>query len=506
MPLPIKFKTEVASKLKDRQNLAKIKEAKKSKPKTNNIMDIIERIRQDVETNLGQYKDHYQCITTVDDLNDYIEKANDYGEIAIDTETNGLNPLVDGIVGACLYFPGEKATYVPINHVDYFSNERFPNQITNDELKECLEKLTAKIIYHNAQFDIRVIKNQVGVRLSVWWDTLIAGQLLDENDTHGLKYLHGKFISHSDEKTFKDLFGDIPFKYIPIEYAYLYGAHDAIDTFELKNFQQKYLENANRPDMVELNNLYRNVEIPMVDVIVDLEDAGVAVDVEYLDQLHDKYTTRLNEALEKCLNEISEKYIVPINIYNAQHISKPLEIPINIGSATQLAILFYDILGCDPVVTNSGPKKSRSMDSDVLEAWKDDFPIAKYILDYRAAQKITSTYVDNIKDIMHTDGRVHTHFNSNGARTGRMSSSNPLNLQNIPSHNDDIRKMFIGQTTYRDVEKRKDNAYIFDRCEEIETVDGWKFVEELKKGEHLIDGEIVKAVIVKDFKVLVGVE
>ena len=500
MPLPIKFKADVASKLKDKENLEKIKQAKKSVPKSNNIMDIIERIRLDVEKHLGQYKEHYQCITTIEDFNKYIEKANKYEEIAIDTETNGLNPLVDGVVGLCLYFPGEKATYVPINHVDYFSDERLPNQLTEEEAKSCLEKLTAKIIYHNAQFDIRVVKNQIGIRLPVWWDTLIAGQLLNENEPHGLKYLHGKYISHTEEKTFNDLFGKVLFKYIPIEYAYLYGAHDAIDTFELKNFQQKYLEDPNKPDMINLNKLYRTVEIPMIDVIVDLEDNGVAVDLDYLKSLHEIYNTKLNDALDKCTNEIMEKYSDDILQYNSEHIDKPLTLPLNISSSTQLAILFYDILDFKGIKG----KKERCMDEDVMNALGNTYPIAKYILEYRSALKIVSTYVDNMFDIIHTDGRVHTHFNSNGARTGRMSSSQPLNLQNIPARLDSIRKMFVGQTTYRDVDKRHDGAYIFDRCEEIETKDGWKFVEEIKPGDTLIDGETVKVVKVKEFKVLIA--
>ena len=501
MALPIKFNAKVASKLKDKEIADKIKKAKKSTPKSNNIIDIIERIRQDVEKHLGEYKSQYQCIRSKEALIEYLEKANKYGELAIDTETDGLNPLTDKIIGLCLYFPGEPATYVPINHVDYFSEERLPNQLTEEEVKECLSILTTNNIYHNGPFDIRVIKNQVGIRLSVWWDTLPAGSILNENEPHGLKVLHGKYISHTDEKTFSDLFGKLPFRYVPIEYAYLYGAHDAIDTFELKDFQLKYLGNTNRPDMVKLNWLYRNIEIPMIDVIVDLEDNGVAVDRDYLQKLHDKYTAELETALDKCIDEVLQ-YIDKINLYNAEHPNKPLRLPLEVGSSAQLAILFYDILNCNSVKG----KGARSTDEDVMKFYKKKYPIAQYILDYRGALKVTSTYVDNIPGIIHTDGRVHTHFNSNGAKTGRMSSSEPLNLQNIPSHRSDIRKMFIGQTTYRDVEARHDGAYIFDRCEEVETENGWKFVEELKPGDKLIDGEEVRIVKIKPFRVLVALK
>lgn len=502
MALPIKFNSNVASKLKDREQAEKIKAAKKSVPKSNNIIDAIERIRQDVEKNLGQYKDKYQVIRDLDTLKTYIAKANKHGKIAIDTETLGLNPLIHKIVGLCLYFPGEPATYVPINHVDYFSDIRLDDQLTEEEVREALEGLTADAIFHNAQFDIRVIKHQVGIRLKAFWDTLIGGQLLNENEPHGLKYLHGKYISKTEEKTFNDLFGNILFKYIPIEYAYLYAAHDAIDTYELYEFQTKYLtDQTDKEDYTNMYWLYRNIEIPMIDVIVDLEDNGVAVDREYLKELHDKYCDKLDKAYEKCITE-AEKYLDKIKEYNAINSYKPLTLPLNIGSPTQLAILFYDILGCKSIKG----KGARCTDVDVMNIWKNDYPMAKAVLEYRAAQKIVSTYVDNIPDIIHTDGRVHTHFNSMGAKTGRMSSSDPLNLQNIPAHNEDIRKMFVGQTTYRDVESRDDGAFIFDRCEEVETSEGWKFVEQLKPGDILIDGEKIKVVKVKDFKVLVAIE
>ena len=500
--LPIKFLPSVNDKLKDKELADKVKaEKKKTKLSKNNIVDLIELIRQDVEASLGKYAEEYKCIRTVEELDEYIQKANEHGYIAIDTETTGLNPLVDKIVGLCLYFPGEKGVYVPINHVDYFNGVRLDNQLTEEQIKPILEKLTAKIIMHNAQFDIRVIKHTIGVKLICWWDTQIGATLLDENEPHRLKYLHSKYISGEEEKNFSDLFGAITFTDIPIEYAYLYAAHDAVDTFDVFKYQRPLLNNKrDREDDRDMYWLFRNVEMPMVDVIVALEDTGVAVDVPYLNSLKEKYHNNLQSALDKCYEEL-EKYRVQIDKYNATNFEKPLKEPLNIGSSQQLAILFYDILKAKEVKG----KKARSTDADVMAVWKDKYPIAKAILDYRAAQKITSTYIDNIFDIIHTDGRIHTHFHSNGAKTGRMSSSDPLNLQNIPSHNEDIRKMFVGQTTYRDVEQRSDNAYIFDRCEEIELEDGtWQWVELIKVGDKLSDGSIVKAVKVKDLKVLIG--
>lgn len=493
---------EVDRKLKDAALISKAKKpAKKAVKKSNNILDLIEAIRQDVEQSLGKFADQYKCITTLDELKKYIKKANKFGKIAIDTETTGLNPLVDKIVGLCLYFPGEKGVYVPINHVDYFSGVRIDDQLNEKSVGEVLKTLTAKVIMHNGPFDIRVILHTLKVRLKCWWDTQVAATLLNENEPHGLKYLHGKYISHSDEKTFAELFGKVTFEDVPIEYAYLYATHDAVDTYELYEFQEPFFIDETRQDRLDMNWLYRNIEIPMIDVIVDLEDIGVAVDMNYLKQLYTDYHRDLDNALKKCHDFINDNYKDKLEIYKALNPNHKLDDPISIGSSSQLAILFYDILKATPVKG----KGARCTDADVMESFKKKYPIAEYILEYRAAQKLTSTYIDNIPNVIHTDGRVHTHFNSNGARTGRMSSSEPINLQNIPSHNDSIRKMFIGQTTYREVES-DDGIYEFDRCEEVELIDNsWKFVEQLKTGDQLIGGEIIKSVEIIDLKVKITI-
>jgi hypothetical protein len=115
---------------------------------------------------------------------------------------------------------------------------------------------------------------------------------------------------------------------------------------------------------------------------------------------------------------------------------------------------------------------------------------------------MTSTYIYNIEDIVNKDdNRIHTHFKSMGAVTGRMSSKNPINLQNIPSHNNDIRKMFIGQTTYNDTNIQENNTYTFNKSEEVELADGsWKWVELLKVGD-IIDGKPIKSIKVNEFTV-----
>lgn len=503
--LPVKLKPNIKSQIEDAELLKKLKAENKPKAsKSNSILDIIETMRADVNKNLGQYENRFKLITTAEDLNAYIERANMYGKIAIDTETTGLDPIDDDIVGLCLYFPGEKAVYVPINHVDYVTGNRIENQVTREEAKAALEKLTAKVIMHNAQFDIRVIKHNLGIQLKCYWDTQLAATVLNENERHGLKILHGKYISHIEEKSFSDYFKDVKFSLIPIDFAYLYAANDAVDTFDLYEFQSKYLNNdpSNRQDRLDMYNLFMNIEMGMVDVIVALEDNGVAVDLEYLSELKNMYHDKLDKALRECYAEI-DKYKDEIDKYRKHNPNNKLEDPINIGSTTQLGILFFDILKVEPI------EGKKSTDKKAMEIYAKSYPIAKKILDYRSATKMTSTYIDNIISIMKDDGRVHTHFHSMGAKTGRMSSSDPLNLQNIPARgpNKIIRRMFVGQTTEREVEKRYDNAYILNREEEVQLQDGtWVWAELVKVGDVLESGETVKVVKVKEFKVLIGID
>ena len=502
MPLPINFLPDVKSKLDDAALLEKLKnDKKKSKLSSNNMLDVIEKIRQDIEEHLSHKLDKFEVVTSPSRLTEYINKANDFGKIAVDTETTGLNPLVVDIVGFSMYFPGEKAIYVPINHEDYLTGNRLINQMTKEQLKPILEKLTANIIWHNAQFDIRIFKHTMGVILGCWWDTQIAAFLIDENVSHKLKDLHSTLISHEKEQLFSDYFKNIKYQLVPIELAYPYAANDALDTWELFDYQYTVQGLNENSDMWWL---YRNIEIPMVDVIVALEDNGVHVDMKQLDEFKTEYHGKLDKALEECYEEIA-KIQGTIDTYMLAHPECKLKQPINVGSDQQLAILFYDILKVKPVEG----KKARAMDEDVMDVLKPKYPLAAKIVDYRKAKKITSTYVDNIYDIIHTDGRVHTGFNSNGAVTGRMSSREPLNLQNIPARGPGkkLRKMYAGQTNEREVELRSDNAYILGREEEVLLQDGnWVWAENVKVGDILESGEKVKAVIIKDFKVLIGIE
>lgn len=497
----IELNPRVASKIEDAKIAQKAKESKKAAKKSSNaLLDIINEIRKDVDENLGEFKDQYQIIQDLNEFKHFIDESNKFGYIAIDTETMGLNPITDRIVGLCLYTPNQKPAYVPINHTDYITGERYNDQLTEKQIKPILDNLTAKIIMFNAAFDIRVIRHSIGTFLTCWWDTSLAAKCLNENEPKNqLKALHEKYIlrSKNNSKTFKDFFSTISYDRVPMDCAYLYAAHDAIITYELYEFQHKYLNENARPDLRDVYNVFMNIEMPVVDIVCNMEDTGVMLDLEYARELSKKYHKIADEKLNFCYSEI-EQYQNEIEQYKRANPNSKLSDPINMDSPTQLAILLYDIIG----ERSRDRKNPRGTGEDILLKINNSFTQA--LLDYRSAQKLLRTYIDKLPEIVEDDGRVHCRFHQYGTVTSRFSSTNP-NMQNIPSKNDEIRKMFIGGTYERDVEQ-ENGVYTFKKSEELETQEGWKFVELLRIGDVVEEQEVVDIKIEPDLTGKVYIE
>lgn len=400
------------------------------------ILGKINSINALVSTKLGHYKDKYEVIRDESTLHEYIDKCIQNGVCAIDTETTSLDPITTTIAGVCIYTPDTKAVYVPLNHISYMTNDRVQNQVSIDVMKLELERLAdVKIIMHNAKFDIRVIRNQVGVTLNCYWDTMLAQKCLNENEPAGLKDLHLKYCNSEDTESlsYDKLFEGVEFTKIPIATAYLYAAGDAIKTHELYEFQKEAME---RPYLSRVYWVFMNIEMKILPVVADMEDTGVSLDLELAKELSEKYNAQLKEREELFYNELS-KYDSQIEYYKSNNPNHKLGERINISSPTQLAILFYDILG----LVSPDPKKPRGTGEDIL--LNLNHPLCKLILDYRETAKLINTYVDKLPTNLNLKtNKIHCSFNQYGAATGRFSSSDP-NLQNIPSHNKEIRKMFV---------------------------------------------------------------
>ena len=408
----------------------------------------INEIIATVDRYLGDYKDKFILMQDADELQNYIDVCIENKYLSIDTETSGLDPLQDKLVGICINTRGKKGAYIPLNHVSYITNTKVANQLDMSFVIAELRRLLAvrpDIDMFNAKFDIRFLRANGLKEIYCTWDGYLAAQLLNENEqTHGLKALHKKYVleDRQDAFSFDSLFHGITFDIVPPNVAYLYGANDAVITTELCDFQRKWLRlDSEREDMRNVAWVFHNIEMPCISVVADMEDTGVLFDMEYQQELSEKYNALLAEKKSDFYNACQE-HATEIYKYRQQHANCKLDDPINIDSTTQIAVLLYDILKHSPVDDRS----PRGTGEAILE--KIGGPICNSILAYREVAKLLSTYIDKLPNCVNPkDGRIHCSFNQYGAKTGRFSSSDP-NLQNIPSHNKDIRKMFVASDGY----------------------------------------------------------
>ena len=397
------------------------------------IMAVVNQAVAVAELKLGKYAQDYTLIRDEDNLINYFSSILENGICAIDTETTSLNPITTTLVGVCLYTPNCKPAYIPINHISYITQARTKNQLTESDILKQLSRCNdVKWIMHNAKFDIRVIKNQVGIKLDCYWDTMLAAKCLNENESAALKNLHLKYCKSKDTEalTYESLFSSIPFSLVPIKTAYLYAAGDAIKTFELYEFQKQHL---NRRKLPGPYKVFTELEMGVLPVVCDMEDTGITLDVDFCNELSEKYTSMKQASLDRFYSSL-EPYADKIAKYRSVNPNK-LDDPIKISSSTQMAILLYDIMGLESPDTN----KPRGTGEDIISQF--DTEVASCILEYRGIEKLLSTYIDKMPTMMLEDGKIHCSFNQYGAATGRFSSDSP-NMQNIPSHNKEIRRMF----------------------------------------------------------------
>ena len=450
------------AKILDKMKSPKQATAKKTSSKMS-LQEQLENIRVNVLRILGVYKDNTQVIYTREDLHSYITAAIENGVIAIDTETNNsLDPITCKLMGPCIYTPGKKNAYIPLNHVNPVTLERLPNQLTEQDVREELERIVdTKIIMHNGKFDYQVIKCTTGLQLKVYWDTMLGARMLNENEKRaGLKQLYIQKIDPSIEKYSIDhLFEGVEYAVVAPEIFALYAATDAFMTFKLYELQKSQFE---APGHDRLYDVFMNVEMQVMEVAAEMELTGICIDSEYAERLSAKYHKKLDELNKEIDVELAKYSSIVAKWRTTDEANfKPEKIdkktgekkfgkskneqladPIALTSTTQLAILIYDILKHPPVDKES----PRGTGEEIL--LKIDIPLSKLILKQRGLMKLINTYIDKLPQCVNEKtGRLHAHFNQIGADTGRFSSSDP-NLQNIPSHEKSIRMLFSASPGY----------------------------------------------------------
>ena len=394
-------------------------------------------IRDEVYRILGVYKEDTICIRDVETLHNYIDCAIKNGIIAVDTETNNsLDPITCKIMGGCIYTPGQKNAYIPVNHVNS-EGGLLERQVTEKDLQRELSRLcNTKIIMHNGKFDYSVIKCTCNVELSIYWDTLIGAKLLDENElSAGLKQQYISKIDPSIEKySIEHLFKDVEYAVVDPELFALYAATDAFMTYKLYLWQ---VEQFNKAENKRIKKLFFDIEMPLVVVLAEMEMAGMEVDQEYGADLSvvyhsylDEVDKQLNTELEKIRPTIDKWRLTPEANYKppkktgdgeGKSKSEQLTDPINMGSPTQLAIVLYDVLKA-PVVNKKSPRGTGEAEILAIKE-KLKLPICDLLMKKRELTKLISTYIDSIPELASKwpDGRIRTHFNQYGAATGRLS-------------------------------------------------------------------------------------
>ena len=367
---------------------------------------------------------NYFLITDIKQIDEWIKEAEETGELAVDTETNSLDPHQADLVGISLSSKVGKACYIPIGHK---SSKCINKNDVIKKLKPLLEDPSVKKIGQNIKFDFIVLFKQ-GIEMTSMEDTMLMSYVLDAGkNRHNMDTLSEIHLGHKTI-SFKEIVGtgkkEINFSDVEIERAKDYAAEDADITFRL---YKKFSKNLKLEKMI---NIYEIFEKPLIKILAFMEMEGVEVDNKFLKTLSSKFEKKIKN-LEKEIFKISKK-------------------DFNIASPKQLGEIIYNDLKI------AGLKKTKkgsfATSASVLEdlAFKGHkFP--KLVLDWRQVSKLKNTYSDSLPEHINPNTkRVHTSFLLAATTTGRLASSDP-NLQNIPIKSEDgrdIRKAFTSRKNH----------------------------------------------------------
>lgn len=336
---------------------------------------------------------------------------------SLDTETTSIEAIDAELVGMSFSVKENEAYYIPIPS-DFDEAQKIVN-----EFKQLLEDENIEKIGQNIKYDM-IVLNRYGVNIKgKIFDTMIAHYVIQPEIHHNMDYLAEIYLNY---KTIKidELIGpkgknQKNMRDLDPKDIYRYACEDADVTLKLKNILEKELVKNNA------DKLFREIEMPLVPVLVNMETNGVRIDPEALKQTSVHLTARMNE-IEKEIYQLADEEF-------------------NISSPKKVGEILFEKLKL-----NEKAKKTKTgqyvTSEEVLESLRSKHPIVEKILDFRGLKKLLSTYIDSLPLLINKrTGKIHTSFNQTVTSTGRLSSSNP-NLQNIPIRNEDgkeIRKAFI---------------------------------------------------------------
>lgn len=372
----------------------------------------------------------YETVSTLERLQEWIKRAKRAGELAVDTETTGLDAMAVDLVGICLSVTPGEACYIPLGHgagdgLDFGDHEsvaQIPMGAAIAALKPLLEDPSVLKIGQNLKYDMKIL-GRYGIELAPIDDTMLLSYALDAGlHGHGMDDLAQIHIGHKPI-AFKDIAGtgkkQLTFDQIPIPEATKYAAEDADVTLRLHKVLKPRLA-ADR-----MTTVYETLERPLVPVLVEMERAGVMIDRAALARMSGDFAGRMAGLEMQAHEQAGESF--------------------NLASPKQLGEILFDKLGFEGgTKTKTGAWATGAAVLDDLAAEGHELP--QTLLAWRQLAKLKSTYTDALPTFINAEtGRVHTSYSLAATTTGRLASSDP-NLQNIPIRTEEgrqIRAAFI---------------------------------------------------------------
>ena len=357
----------------------------------------------------------FRSITSEKDLDTLIKELEKNSFFSFDCETTSINTFEAKLVGISFSTSPEHASYIPLGHKE---GKQLDLKTVMTKLKPFLESDKTKY-GHNIKYDIEVLI-KYGLRVAPpYFDTMVAAYLLDPvSGGYNLKKVGARYLGRHEMIKFTELEAEI-FSDIKIDLATEYACSDADVTLMLGEVFEKKLKDKN------LWKLFKDIEMPLIEVLVELEENGVYVDTKELN--------KLSAGMDKQMQELE------------RHIFSIAGEEFNLNSPKQLSVILFDKLKL-PVIKKG--KTGPSTNAEVLEELSEKFEIAQKLLEYRSYSKLKSTYVDVLPELINKKtGRIHASFNQTITATGRLSSSDP-NMQNIPIRSElgkKIREAFVPQ-------------------------------------------------------------
>ena len=373
------------------------------------------------ETFTKKEEKNYQTILDLKALKEMVDELKNAKYVSIDLETTSVNPMLAEIVGISVSYNKNSAFYIPILYPEKKKNNFGVNdlEVVLSIMKEFLENKDIRKIGQNIKYDALILYRH-GVKVSnIFLDTMIAAHILNPAaKSYKLDALSIEFLNYN-MVPIEDLIGkgkdQITMDLVPLDKISYYAAEDADIVFQLAEiFAPKLEENGQL-------NFFADIEMPLIDVLMKMENEGVYVDEDLLNEMSLNIGERLDLLVKEIYNIAEEEF--------------------NINSTQQLAKILFDDLKLTQI-------KKRSTAENVLKELVNEHELPELILSYRKLNKLKNTYIDALPaSINKKTKRIHSTFNQTIAATGRLSSTGP-NFQNIPIRTVDgreIRKSFIAQ-------------------------------------------------------------